>query len=157
MTATAPPKSASSSNPTKSFAANTSTKLRSDSFIFANNDQYTGEYIVTDDGQMMRHGHGKHTSADQQLIYEGTWKHDKMHGTGRLTYGNGTSYNGDFQSNYLEGLGTYEWPDGAQYTGMWQGSRPIGKAEYFGPDLAVPFVGLANGHEVHMRYKVSST
>jgi hypothetical protein len=141
---------------TTSFATTNSSKHRSDSFIFSNGDHYDGEYIVTDEGQIMRHGHGKHTSADQQLIYDGTWNRDKMHGTGRLTYGNGTSYDGEFQSNYFEGLGTYTWADGAQYTGLWQGSRAIGKAEYTGPRLGVPFVGTANGKQARMRYKVSS-
>ncbi|CAF0763023.1 unnamed protein product [Rotaria sordida] len=144
------------SHHTSSFVPTNSSKHHSNSFMFANGDQYDGEYILTDEGQIMRHGHGKHTSADQQLIYEGTWNRDKMHGTGRLTYGNGTSYDGEFQSNYFEGLGTYTWPDGAQYTGMWQGSRAIGKAEYTGPVLGVPFVGTANGQIAHMRYKVSS-
>ncbi|CAF2396261.1 unnamed protein product [Rotaria sp. Silwood2] len=142
---------------TSSFVATNSSKHRSNLFMFANGDRYDGEYILTDEDQIMRHGHGKHISADQQLIYEGTWNRDKMHGTGRLTYGNGASYDGEFQSNYFEGLGTYTWPDGAQYTGIWQGSRAIGKAEYTGPDLGVPFVGTANGQIAHMRFKVKIT
>ena len=142
---------------TTSFVATNSSKHRSDSFIFPNGERYDGEYILTEEGQMMRHGHGKHTSADQQLIYEGTWNRDKMHGSGRLTYGNGTSYDGEFQSNYFQGLGTYTWPDGAQYTGLWQGSRAIGKAEYIEPELGVPFVGMADGQLARMRYKVSSS
>jgi hypothetical protein len=155
MTDSLPSKSPSSHH-TKSFVTTSPSKLRSDSFMFANGDRYDGEYVATDEGQIMRHGHGKHTSADQQLIYDGTWNRDKMHGTGRLTYGNGTSYDGDFQSNYFEGLGTYTWPDGAQYTGIWQGSRAIGKSEYTSPNLGVPFIGTANGQDAHMRYKVSS-
>ncbi|CAF4967839.1 unnamed protein product, partial [Rotaria sp. Silwood1] len=140
------------SHQTSSFVATNSSKHRSNSFMFANGDRYDGEYILTDEGQIMRHGHGKHISADQQLIYEGIWNRDKMHGTGRLTYGNGASYDGEFQSNYFEGLGTYTWPDGAQYTGIWQGSRPIGKAEYTGPELDVPFIGIANG-QIAQLYK----
>ena len=142
---------------TKSFVETSSSNNRSDSFIFANGDQYDGEFLVTEEGQMMRQGQGKHNRADQQLTYEGTWNQDKMHGAGRLSYGDGSSYDGEFQLNYFEGLGTYTWPNGAQYTGMWHGSRPIGKAEYIGPELGVPFVGTANGDEVHMRYKVSSS
>ena len=143
-------------NRSTSFLQMTSSKQRSNSFIFANGDQYDGDYIIADEAHIMRHGQGKHTSADQQLIYEGTWKNDKMHGTGRLTYGDGTSYDGEFQSNYFEGLGTYTWPDGSQYTGLRKKSRPIGKAEYIGPKLGVPFVGVADGQQAHMRYKVSS-
>jgi hypothetical protein len=139
-----------------SFVTSNSAKHRSDSFIFPNGDRYDGEYTVTDEGQIMRHGHGKHTNADEQLVYDGLWNQDKMHGTGRLTYGNGASYDGEFKSNYFEGLGTYTWPDGAQYTGIWQGSKAIGKAEYTGPNLGVPFIGTANEQEAHMRYKVSS-
>ena len=124
--------------------------------MFPNGDRYEGEYIVTDEGQMMRHGQGTHTSADEQLIYVGEWHRDKMQGNGRLTYGNGETYDGEFQSNYFQGLGTYTWPDGAQYTGLWEGSRVMGKAEYTGPNLGVPFIGTANGQQAHMRYKVSS-
>jgi hypothetical protein len=141
---------------TSSFVASNSAKRRSDAFMFPNGDRYDGEYIVTDEGQIIRHGQGKHTSADEQLIYIGEWNRDKMHGNGRLTYGNGATYDGEFQSNYFQGLGTYTWPDGAQYTGIWQGSRAIGKAEYTGPDLGVPFVGTADGPQACMRYKVSS-
>jgi hypothetical protein len=77
-----------------------------------------------------------------------------MHGTGRLTFPNGTSYEGEFQSNFYQGLGTYTWPDGAQYAGRWQDSKAIGKAEYLKPNLGVIFVGIADGKGVHMRYKV---
>jgi hypothetical protein len=129
-------------------------KRHLDSFIFANGDRYDGEYMVANDGQIMRHGYGKHISADQQFIYEGLWNQDKMHGTGRLTFPNGTSYEGEFQSNFYQGLGTYTWPDGAQYAGRWQDSKAIGKAEYLKPNLGVIFVGIADGKGVHMRYKV---
>jgi hypothetical protein len=129
-------------------------KLQTESFIFANGDQYDGEYIVTDEGQIMRHGYGKHISANQQVIYEGTWSQDKMHGTGRLTFGNGTAYDGEFQSNFYKGLGTYTWPDGAQYTGQWQNSKAIGNAEFLDPNLGVPFIGMVNGQDAHMQYKI---
>lgn len=144
------------SNYTSSFVATNSSKHRSNTFVFSNGDQYEGEYIITEEGHVARHGQGKHTSADKQLIYEGTWNRDKMHGTGRLTYGDGAYYDGEFQSNFFEGLGTYRWPDGGIYTGMWQNSRPMGKAEYVGPAIGVPFVGTADGRVAQMRYKVSS-
>lgn len=145
------------SHQTLSFVATDSAKQRSDSFIFPNGDRYEGEFLVTDEGQIMRHGHGRHTSADEQLIYDGTWDNDKMHGNGRLIHGNGASYDGEFRLNFFEGLGTYTWPDGAQYTGLWERSKAAGKAEFTGPSLGVPFVGIADGEEIHMRYKVSSS
>jgi hypothetical protein len=74
-----------------------------DSFIFANGDRYNGEYTVTNDGQIMRHGYGKHISANQEFIYEGSWNEDKMHGTGQLTFSNSISYEGEFQSNFYRG------------------------------------------------------
>ena len=149
-------KSAASSQLSRQLVTRSPTKSHSDAFIFVNGDQYIGEYLVTEEGQMMRHGQGKHISADQQIVYDGTWSHDKMHGPGRLSFGNGSSYDGEFQSNFFDGLGTFTWSSGAQYTGMWEKSKPVGKAEYIGPDLGVPFVGVATGREVHMRYKVSS-
>jgi hypothetical protein len=127
-----------------------------DSFIFANGEKYIGDYTITNEGQLMRHGQGKHISADEHLVYEGTWHHDKMHGSGRLTFGNGSAYDGEFQSNYFQGIGTYTWSDGSQYTGTWQRSKPIGPAEYITPDLGVPFIGVADGHQINMRYKISS-
>jgi hypothetical protein len=129
-------------------------KLHTDSFIFANGDQYYGEYIVTDEGHIMRHGYGKHVNANQQVIYEGSWNQDKMHGVGRLTFANGTSYDGEFQSNFYKGFGTYRWPDGAQYTGLWQGSKAVGKAEYLDPNFGVLFMGMADEQELKMRYKL---
>ena len=138
------------------FNISNSAKIRKDAFIFSNGDRYEGEYVVTDEGQLVRHGHGKHINADEQLIYDGSWYCDKMQGNGRLTYGNGSSYDGEFRENFFEGLGTYTWADGGQYTGIWQRSKPIGKAEYTGPKLGVPFVGIADGNQARMRYKVSS-
>src|ERR1700728_4104747 len=82
-------------------------KSNIDLFIFPNGDQYNGEYIVIDNDQIMRHGYGKHISVNQQIIYEGSWNQDKMHGIGRLIFSNGTSYIGEFQSNFYQGIGTY--------------------------------------------------
>jgi hypothetical protein len=130
-------------------------KLQIDSFIFANGDRYDGEYKITDEGNIIRHGYGKHISANQEFIYEGSWEQDKMHGTGRLTFVNGTSYEGEFQSNFYHGAGTYTWSDGAQYTGLWEGSKAIGAAEYLDPNLGVIFVGAANEQGVKMRYKLN--
>lgn len=144
------------SHQTRSFSAVSSTKTRSDSFIFPNGDQYQGEFTITDDGQMMRHGFGKHINGDQRLTYEGVWDNDKMHGHGRLTFADGSSYDGDFQLNFFEGIGTFTWPDGAQFIGTWQRSKPVGKSEYIGPILGVPFVGESDGNQVQMRYKISS-
>jgi hypothetical protein len=129
-------------------------KSNLESFIFANGDRYDGEYMINDDGQIMRHGYGKHISANQQIMYEGTWNEDKMHGTGRLTFSNGTSYEGEFQSNFYQGLGTYTWSDGAQLTSRWQNSKAIGPAEYLEPNSGEMFIGIADEKGASMRYKL---
>ncbi|CAF0889235.1 unnamed protein product [Rotaria sp. Silwood1] len=129
-------------------------ELHKDSFIFANGDRYDGEYIITNEGQVMRHGHGKHIGVNQQYIYEGSWNHDKMHGTGQLTFANGTSYKGEFQSNFYHGIGIYTWSDGTQYKGLWHNSKPIGKAEYFDSNLGASFIGMVNEQGINMRYKL---
>jgi hypothetical protein len=43
-----------------------SQKFHIDSFIFATSDWYDGE---SDNSQIMRHGYGKHISANQQCSY----------------------------------------------------------------------------------------
>ncbi|CAF3946508.1 unnamed protein product [Rotaria sp. Silwood2] len=130
-------------------------KLHKDSFVFANGDRYDGEYIITDAGQIMRHGHGKYISANQQCTYEGSWNHDKMHGTGQLTFDNSTSYNGEFQSNFYNGFGIYTWPDGSQYEGLWNNSKAVGKAEYYDSNLGASFVGMIDEQGIQMRYKLN--
>lgn len=42
-----------------------------------------------------------------------------MHGKGKLTYANGTTYEGSFSHGKYHGKGTMSWPDGASYTGDW--------------------------------------
>jgi len=143
-----------SKSQTSSFLTMSADKHHIESFIFANGDQYDGEYIVTDKGQIIRHGYGKYISTNQQSIYEGSWNQDKMHGRGRLIFSNGTSYEGEFQSNFYQGIGTYTWADGSQYAGLWQDSKAIDKAEYLDSKLGVLFVGMADEQGVHMRYKL---
>ena len=51
-------------------------------------------------------------------LYEGYWKADKMHGHGRLIYGNGSShYIGQWKYGKKEGIGKEIFSDGTFYDG----------------------------------------
>ncbi|XP_035176344.1 MORN repeat-containing protein 2 [Oxyura jamaicensis] len=49
------------------------------------------------------------------MTYIGTWKNNKMNGTGRLEYPSGAVYEGEFKDNMFHGAGTF--PNGAKYIG----------------------------------------
>ncbi|PKU41934.1 morn repeat-containing protein 2 isoform x1 [Limosa lapponica baueri] len=98
------------------------------SFVFPNKDKYVkipvfhhshfleGECKKTPEGVLERNGHGIHTGANG-TTYVGSWKNDKMNGTGRLEHPSGAVYEGEFQDNMFHGAGTYTFPNGAKYIG----------------------------------------
>ncbi len=52
--------------------------------------------------------------------YEGETKDNLPHGTGTLTYPNGTVYRGDFEAGLRSGEGTWISAEGTTYRGQWQ-------------------------------------
>lgn len=49
-----------------------------------------------------------------------------MHGQGKLTHANGTTYEGPFAHGLYHGKGKSIWPDGSHYTGEWAHGREQG-------------------------------
>lgn len=98
-------------------------------FIFPNGDTYEGDYWITEDGTVERHGTGTFTGVDG-LCYQGNWIRDKMHGRGRLAHPSGAIYDGDFQENKYHGWGKYSFPDGSYYEGRFADNKVEGHSQY---------------------------
>ena len=50
--------------------------------------------------------------------YKGEMKDGNKHGTGTLTYPDGSEYIGEFKDDYKDGYGTYTFPNGNVYQGV---------------------------------------
>ena len=59
------------------------------------------------------------------LEYVGSWKADKMYGSGTLKYANGRVYVGEMKNNKRHGQGILTYPDGGVRKGIWKSNRLI--------------------------------
>ncbi|KAM9637402.1 LOW QUALITY PROTEIN: MORN repeat-containing protein 2 [Morphnus guianensis] len=82
--------------------------------VFHHSRFLEGECKRTPEGVLENNGHGVHTGANR-TTYVGSWKNDKMNGTGRLEHPSGAVYEGKFKTNRFHGAGTYTFPNGAKY------------------------------------------
>lgn len=71
---------------------------------------YHGSYL-----QGLKHGHGKLVGTQ---VYEGEFRNDKMHGSGRLDDDRG-AYEGEFAAGLFHGRGRFETPEGV-YDGTFE-------------------------------------
>ncbi|XP_052230156.1 MORN repeat-containing protein 1-like isoform X2 [Dreissena polymorpha] len=108
-------------------------------------DKYSG-----DKHKCIREGVGSYEYDNKFFKYEGQWKNGKKHGTGKLTFQDGSYYEGTFVGGEITGFGTryfavsgckYQgqfvkgefhgkgrmlWPDGSIYEGQWENNRRQG-------------------------------
>ena len=66
-------------------------------------------------------------------MYEGEWKDDKMHGSGKWTWGprgctefdlpGSTVYEGEFKDSMCHGSGTLTYPDGGVLLSKWTDNK----------------------------------
>ncbi|XP_047904284.2 MORN repeat-containing protein 2 [Anser cygnoides] len=113
------------------------------SFTFPNKDKYEGECKKTPTGVLQRNRHGVHTSANG-MTYIGTWKNDKMNGTGRLEHPSGAVYEGEFKDNMFHGAGTYTFPSGAKYIGPFNENKMEGEGDFI-DENGVAWTGAFTG------------
>ncbi|XP_068531181.1 MORN repeat-containing protein 2 [Anas acuta] len=102
-----------------------------------------GECKKTPEGKLQRNGHGVHTSANG-MTYIGTWKNDKMNGTGRLEHPSGAVYEGEFKDNMFHGAGTYTFPSGAKYIGPFNENKMEGEGDFI-DENGVVWTGTFSG------------
>lgn len=108
-------------------------------FIFANGDEYEGEYeqrTVTEEGEKMVHSverSGKGTlRCANGCIYEGSWSRDQLNGAdGLYSHPSGCEYRGEFRDGLFHGRGVYNWPGGARYEGLFKAGRMDGKGTFY--------------------------
>nr|XP_047904284.1 MORN repeat-containing protein 2 isoform X1 [Anser cygnoides] len=113
------------------------------SFTFPNKDKHEGECKKTPTGVLQRNRHGVHTSANG-MTYIGTWKNDKMNGTGRLEHPSGAVYEGEFKDNMFHGAGTYTFPSGAKYIGPFNENKMEGEGDFI-DENGVAWTGAFTG------------
>ena len=77
---------------------------------YANGEQYTGE---------LKYGraHGRGTLDSRGGHYEGGFRDDRYHGTGKLTDKDGNLYTGNFENGLFHGRGVFATRDGRRYNG----------------------------------------
>jgi hypothetical protein len=62
-------------------------------------------------------------------VYDGHWSEEgRRHGTGRLSFADGSKYKGQFSAGFFHGLGELVFPGGARYEGEFQ----VGKFHGYG-------------------------
>ena len=59
--------------------------------------------------------------------YSGTWKNDKRHGQGTITWPNGQRNIGAWVNDRRHGHGTHTRPDGLKYVGEFRNDHPHGE------------------------------
>ncbi|CEM21891.1 unnamed protein product [Vitrella brassicaformis CCMP3155] len=85
-------------------------------------NEYTGEV----DKRNRPHGTGKLTYKDGS-VYSGEFKDGKRHGYGLIFYNDGTRYTGQFVDDYREGEGREVTPDDTIYVGTFRGGLCEGR------------------------------
>ncbi|KAK2949729.1 putative MORN repeat protein [Blattamonas nauphoetae] len=87
------------------------------------------------DGDLVNHrphGKGKYLFPNRYFLYDGNWNHGKMHGQGRLYFGQSGAdfYEGSFVDGQIEGEGIRVWADGRVYKGGFSNGEFSGKGTF---------------------------
>ena len=72
----------------------------------------------------------KHSTFRSSTMYKGSWKSNKKHGFGKMTYSNGSIYEGEWENGKRHGKGTSWVKEGQrirkEYTGDWEFGKQNG-------------------------------
>ena len=88
---------------------------------------YEGETV---DGLACGKGIKKYSGKWTGQVYEGSWRNNRSHGHGSLTWPSGAVYTGDWINGKIEGKGTYFFADGAKYEGDMKDGKSHGVGKY---------------------------
>lgn len=80
-----------------------------DFFRFWNGDVYVGEFTITAEGGLLRHGKGTYFCADGH-VFGGQWQEDVLVDAERISYPDGCRYRGPLEDGRYSGVGTYNLP-----------------------------------------------
>lgn len=67
--------------------------------------------------------------------YSGQFDKDRFHGSGKLSYTNGSRYEGEFANSVFEGFGELTTVDGQTYRGTFVNGELTGKGDYFADSI----------------------
>ena len=59
-------------------------------------------------------------------VYEGEWRHGRIHGSGTLKFSDGDEYIGQWADGAMDGVGTYTYACGDYYEGGWRADKRHG-------------------------------
>ncbi len=79
---------------------------------------------------------------DGKGIYDGFWKDNLRHGTGKYKWKNDDVYEGEFVEGKREGWGTYSFATGEKYVGGWKNDLREGKGAFYAKDGNMLFAGF---------------
>lgn len=64
---------------------------------------------------------------NEELVYKGTLRHDRLNGQGELSYANGDSYQGEFKNGSFHGKGVFTSHKGWTYEGDFERGQAHGQ------------------------------
>ena len=67
-------------------------------FLFTDGSKYEGEWKMSEEGLKVREGFGSYITGPEK--YVGTWKDDKISGSGVYNFSSGAVYEGEFLNGY---------------------------------------------------------
>ncbi|XP_062507531.1 MORN repeat-containing protein 2-like [Corticium candelabrum] len=133
---------------------NVAETVESGVYVFPNGDKYEGNYRLSLNGVIERHGRGVYFSSDG-TTYSGEWVNDSMSGEGKIVYSSGAIYEGGLFNNCYNGHGRYSWPNGSSLTANFKDIKLDGHGEFIDTTGKV-WKGLFNGrHAPGLRVKQS--
>lgn len=119
-----------------------------DCFRFKNGDVYIGQYHVTPEGGIVRHGKGRYFSADNQT-YCGTWESDILKEADRINYPDGSWYQGRLEDGGYVDKGKYCIPQMGELDCTFSLKRPLGLVTLTDIDGAI-WQGQTGEHSVKL-------
>ena len=94
----------------------------------------------------------KHSTFRSSTVYKGSWKSNKKHGFGKMTYSNGSIYEGEWENGKRHGKGTSWVKEGQrirkEYTGDWEFGKQNGLGYVEGLSIVMRVFTLAYSQHV---------
>ena len=79
---------------------------------------------------LQKHGKGTYCHATTGDVYDGEYRDNYCHGTGKFLWVDGTKYEGGFKNGIEFGYGVYETPEGDKYSGQFKDGQPHGEGHF---------------------------
>mmetsp|Transcript_10257 Transcript_10257/g.23111 ORF Transcript_10257/g.23111 Transcript_10257/m.23111 type:complete len:395 (-) Transcript_10257:8-1192(-) len=119
---------------------------------------YFGDVVEAEDGTCERQGLGLQIVTAVTVLgdtvvwgrYKGSWKRDKMTGSGTYRWSDGSVYEGFFVDGRPHGHGKFTWPEGSSYDGMWAEGEMTGQGSFYNAFDGITRMGVFHRNSVRM-------